>query len=1146
MEVGLPNRLRFGAFELDLKAGELRTGTRRALLQEQPFQLLLMLVERRGEIVTLEEIKKRLWPNDTVVEFNHSIHNAIKKLRRALGDSADNPQYVETVARRGYRLIVPVESESDSSSDSMAQGAPSPSPQARAACPERAEGREAELVGKKVSHYRVLEIVGGGGMGLVYKAEDLKLGRRVALKFLPEELASDPIALQRFEREAQTASSLNHPNICYIHEFGEHEGQPFIAMELLEGETLRDRLAAVADATEEVALDELLRIATQVADGLEAAHEQGIIHRDIKPANIFLTKKGTAKILDFGLAKLADIERGTSDELPRPSPNDGLERGTPVAEASGSRTVEAPDVSPAKGEHDESGLQPRPGLKPDLEEHPDRRGEARLFHQPAAPIEHTLTRTGVAMGTAGYMSPEQVRGEKLDARTDLFSFGLVLYEMATGQRAFTGDTAAILKDAILNHPPVPVHELNTAIPAKLEQVIGRALEKDRERRYQSAAEMRGDLEALRPAIQVAGARPGGRRRWKLVAGAAVTTVAIVASLLYWRSLHRTPTKLAAKDTIVLAQFDNSTGDSIFDGTLRQALDLNLQQSPWLKVLSERKVSEALQTIKHKSSEPLTAALAQQVCRVTHSKAVLTGSIANRGNTYLVGLRVADCETGDILSDISSEAENRDGVIHALGESGTRLRTSLGDPTASQADFNQPLERATTSSLDALQEYVQGLDPIRPDKLVPHLQRAAELDPNFALVHQLLGRRYQGSLQPTLASQSFQKAYELRDRLSLRHRLVVDASYYLGATGELEKALQTFQELLHTFPESGARTQLCYVLRLLGRFQQAVAVCREAIGFNRNEVSPFVNIISSYMSADQLIEAQALLDAAWAQGLNGDTLVETGYDLAFVRGDQSGMQDYFNRAMGKPELEDNMLSRRADTETYYGRHRNAQGFWQQAVELASRGGTLDIAAEWKARQAVWEAEVGSPRRARKLAAAALALREGHAVESAVALALARSGDLRQAERLAEKLNREFPLDTLIQSYELPAIRASIELQKKRPAKAIEILQTAKPYELAATALLPNVLPPYLRGQAYLQAGKGQQAAAEFQKMINHPGMMLNSVLGPLAHLQLGRARAMMGDKAAARKSYQDFLTLWKDADPDIPIYQQAKAEYAKLR
>jgi tetratricopeptide (TPR) repeat protein len=421
-----------------------------------------------------------------------------------------------------------------------------------------------------------------------------------------------------------------------------------------------------------------------------------------------------------------------------------------------------------------------------------------------------------------------------------------------------------------------------------------------------------------------------------------------------------------------------------------------------------------------------------------------------------------------------------------------------------------------------------------------------LDPNFALVHQLLGRRYQGSLQPALAGQSFQKAYDLRDRLSLRHRLVVDASYYLGTTGELEKALQTFQDLLHTFPESGARTQLCYVLRLLGRFQQAVAVCREAIRFNRNEVSPFVNIISAYMSADQPLDAQALLDEAWAQGFSGDTLVETGYDLAFLRGDQSGMQDYFNRAMGKPELEDNMLSRRADNETYHGRLRNAQGFWQQAAESASRGGTPDIAAEWKAKQALLEAEVGSPIRARKFAAEALALREGHAVESVVALTLARSGDLRQAERLADKLSRDYPLDTLIQSYELPAIRASIELQKKRPAKAIEILEAATPYELAATALLPNVLPPYLRGQAYLEAGQGQQAAEEFQKVLAHPGLVLNYVTGALAHLQLGRAEVMMGDKAAARKSYQDFLMLWKDADPDIPIYKQAKAEYARFR
>jgi len=456
MKDTLAVRLRFGVFELDLRSGELCAGDEKMLLGEQPLQILRMLAEREGEVVTREEIRKKLWPNDTIVEFDHSINAAIGKLRKALGDSADEPQYVETLARRGYRLIVPVEWVDQLS---VAGGQLSePTLTATVRMPFEA----ATLTGRTVSHYRVLDIIGGGGMGVVYRAEDLKLGRRVALKFLPEELVTDSLALQRFEREAQTASSLDHPNICHIYEFGEHEGRPFIVMPFLEGRTLRDHLALVAEERRALPLTELLDIAIQVSDGLQAAHERGIIHRDIKPANIFLTTKSVAKILDFGIAKLA---------------------------------VEAPDFSPANADENERGLEPRPGLKPESDEEPGRRAEAWRFHPPATSVEAARTRTEAAMGTAGYMSPEQVRREKLDARTDIFSFGLVLYEMATGQRAFTGETEPVLHHAILGKAPIPARELNSTLPAKLLTTIDTALEKDRERRYQSARELRAALES---------------------------------------------------------------------------------------------------------------------------------------------------------------------------------------------------------------------------------------------------------------------------------------------------------------------------------------------------------------------------------------------------------------------------------------------------------------------------------------------------------------------------------------------------------------------------------------------------------------------------------------------------------------------------
>jgi eukaryotic-like serine/threonine-protein kinase len=421
METAHPNRVQVGAFEFDLRAGDLRAGDRRVRLQEQPFQILRMLVERSGGLVTREEIQKKLWPNDTVVEFDHSIHTAINKLRQAFGDSAEDPKYIETVARRGYRLMVPVERMDASPASPPLNVAASPVPEYPAS----------NLTGKRVSHYRVLELLGGGGMGVVYKAEDLKLGRRVALKFLPEELANNAKVLERFEREARAASALDHPNICAIYEFGEHDGRPFIAMALLEGQNLRDRIAARAVP---FTTEELLNLAIQIGNGLAAAHEKGIIHRDIKPANIFITNRDEVKILDFGLAKLTYA---------------GDREGCPPEET---QTASVHDLS--------------------------------------------LSLTGVAMGTVPYMSPEQVRGEKLDARTDLFSFGLVLYEMATRKQAFNADTAAALHEAILNRTPVPTLELNPALPPRLEEIISKALEKDREARYQTAAQMCPDLKQL--------------------------------------------------------------------------------------------------------------------------------------------------------------------------------------------------------------------------------------------------------------------------------------------------------------------------------------------------------------------------------------------------------------------------------------------------------------------------------------------------------------------------------------------------------------------------------------------------------------------------------------------------------------------------
>jgi serine/threonine protein kinase len=761
MQRTTPIRVQIGAIELHLKSGDLRKGPQRIHLQGQPFQILLMLVERAGELVTREEIKKKLWPNDTVVEFDDSIHTALKKLRQALGDAADNPKYVETVARRGYRLIVPVECLESTPADKPIGDEDSSSVDGAAAGLQLAP---TGLTGRTVSHYRVLDVIGGGGMGVVYKAEDLKLGRAVALKFLPEELGSDPQALERFSREARAASSLDHSNICAIHEFGEHDGRPFMVMQLLEGQTLRDRLADTA-GERALPLEELLEIGIQVSDGLQAAHEKGIIHRDIKPANIFITNKGVCKILDFGLVKL--LEADQEDEV------------------------------------------------------------AQAQHEPSkwASTTLTLTRTGVAMGTAGYMSPEQVRGEKLDARTDLFSFGLVLYEMATGQRAFSGETA-ILKDAILNHTPAPVHELNSSLPPKLEEIINKAVEKDREKRYQSASEIRADLEILRSQTE----HRLVRRHWKPFLSAVIVLAAVVGGVLYWRS-HRIPTRLTATDTIVLADFANSTGDPVFDDALKTALTTGLQQSPFLNLLSLDKANRALKLLNHPQNERLTSELAREVCLRTNSKALVAGSIGDAGNHYRIGLESVDCQTRNVLATTQVVAQDRNAVVKSLGEAGNRLREQLGEPSYSLKRFNQPLEEATSSSLEALQAYAQARKIQTENsyaEVLPYMQRAVELDPNFARAYATLGVAYFFLRNSSLSAQNFKRAYELRNRTIERDRFYIEGRYFSDATGEYPRAIQAYTEWIQTYPgDYVAHINLAGIYRRTGQYEKAAAEGRES-------------------------------------------------------------------------------------------------------------------------------------------------------------------------------------------------------------------------------------------------------------------------------------------------------------------------------
>ncbi len=1085
--------LRLGAFELDLKSGELRPlepgpERRTIILQEQPFRVLQMLIERAGEIATREDLKKKLWPNDTIVDFDHSINVAIGTLRRVLGDSAAQPIYIETVARRGYRLLVPtsrVESDADQ-------------PQSETKDSSAVKGSQTEqlagaLLGKKVSHYRVLEIIGGGGMGMVYKAEDLKLGRRVALKFLPDELAEDPVSLLRFEREAQTASSLNHANICTIFEIEEYEGKPFIVMELLDGQTLRDRLLALGPET--LPQDDLADIAVQICDGLEAAHTHGIIHRDIKPANIFLTKSGPVKILDFGLAKLIEIE-------------ESVEREPERTRLSADSTTES------------------------------RSAEARI----------NLTRTGMHTGTAGYMSPEQSRREKLDARTDLFSLGAVLYEMATGQRAFAGDDATTVREAVLHQFPVPVRLLNLRISQRLEAVITKGIQKDCEGRYQSAADMRADLERVSGVAQ-SRFRPGR----KSLAFATLLLIAACAGGSYWH--YRNREKLSANDTIVLADVTNQTSDPVLDDAINFALRIELAQTPFLRVLDEEKVRGYMKDLNQPIDGRITLDIARQVCAKTSSKAMVTSAIADNGNGYRIMMKAIDCANGKTVAQSAQNVTYRKNLVHELGVAGSELRGEMGEPASSVKKYNQPLEEVTSFSPEAIQLLAQGFrqqlsnapTPALAISLLSFYKRAVDLDPSFALAWASLGNIYQLRAQFNLRMEAEAKAYELRNRLIPQLRYLI-VTLYLQTGGDLEKAYPVYEEWVRNFPLDGvAHHNFGDALVYLGQFDRAADEYREALRLSPTMTS-YDRLMYSTLFAGRLAEAKAVFEEAQSHKLDSIEMHFNAQLLAFLQHDETGMQTQLTWARGNSEAEAAILQGIGIEKAYHGQFRESQMILHKAEERIQNMAERVKGSSYYLDVARQEAESGSLGDAQHLLAS---LREGDPrlvrYSEDVALLDARAGYVKQAQKIAFSINRNLPVDTLVQNYTLPTIYAAIKLRQNDPAGAITILQPALQYDLAYPPSGFNSLyPAYLRGLAYLRMGDGRLAAPEFQKLIDHPAIVGRNDIGALSYLQLGRAQTMTGDKAAARNSYEIFLTLWKDADSDIPALKQAKAEYAKLQ